>query len=83
MNNVFKYFDCSTGHIKQESCKWLDSECSYKNEYGYVLAVCLDLRCEIPEEIKKIIDLAKKHDCNYIIFDADGPYCEDLEKYEW
>jgi len=86
MGNVFKYFDCSTIHIKQESCDWLERYCSYKNEYGYVLSVYIMVIDEleyVPEEIKKVADLAKKHDCNYIIFDADGPICDKLDKYDW
>ena len=80
--NIHKYLDLSTGHITKETC----NNPPYKvadYEYGAMLYVPDEVHSQCPEDLAKVIEYAKKHDCAMILFDRDAGTCEDLPIYDW
>lgn len=37
----------------------------------------------VPDEMSKVLEYAREHDCSFVNFDADGEVCDDLPIWEW
>jgi hypothetical protein len=84
--NIRKTLVLSTGHITPKTAKIWD-KASDKNTaqpipFGYWMPVYTHFEdCEA--EVIAICKFAKKHDCDFICFDADADIINELETYDW
>lgn len=88
----FRRFLClSTRHLtaEQGGSNEIEGCVTYAEENGLFLWVpnnpvesdCMEDR--VPPEILRLQILAREHDCDYILFDCDGPEVEGIPKWEW
>ena len=93
---IYKYLDISTAHITRSTSGWLykqvyDLEMDlelivYNKASGYFIHVpdLFDLEeMEIPSDLRKCLELASKHDCNWLVLDTDAEVIDELETYVW
>lgn len=54
------------------------------NTYGWwIWAGQEDGLDELPADLRACVDLAKQHDCDWILFDRDTTPIDDLPTYDW
>lgn len=98
-NGIYKYMDCSTGHITLKDNEFLaawdrdnpDHEpiIVIPHEYGYWMHCINDDRymeeniATLSEPLKAVFRKAHKEGCTWINMDADGFEHDDLETFEW
>ena len=92
---IAKMWTLSTGHITKETNKYLresvnsmeiDRPVIYeKGEYGYYIPVIdeFDDESNYPEDMQRIIDVARDLDCDLICLDRDGEIVKWLPVYNW
>lgn len=95
---IYNYLDLSTAHIKKQTDRFLDRESqwpltdiiAYKKWGGYFVFVPEhdDLgnsleSDQIPMDLKRCIKFARKHGCNWILFDSDAEIVNELPTYRW
>lgn len=94
-----KVLDISTGHITENDNKLLTKdECpvsAYKFTYGFLVNVPHNIESVYKDTRKAIVvngfsdafqtvfELARKNQCDYIMFDCDGITYEDLPVFDW
>lgn len=84
---VFCMLELSTAHVCQETGEQLTLDelmdvCTYpKGDDGWIVFV--DVNAECPEDLKRVMEYADEHGCEWIMFDCDAPECADLPTYEW
>lgn len=65
-------------------CPW---SCFEKGDYGWFMHVCDDIGITeahgVPLEIRSAIHVAKRADCQWIMWDCDGPVVAELPEYDW
>ena len=92
VKNVFKVLDISTVHIKPETLKSKVEKNNYLNcmdsDYGSLIWVpeigdCYNIPWE--QDLEDCLNMARKMDCSYILFDCDSYICDELPTYkkEW
>ena len=81
----------STGHVSKATAAVLDAggeelpmSC-YRLEYGWLVvsATSPEHEPEVPSELLKVMQLAKRHGCTWIRFDCDGPFIDGLDRFDW
>ena len=89
--DIEKMLTISTAHVSHETEEKLDKE-SYsdemqlsvykKEDYGWFIFIpdTIDDK-NIPDELKKCIELAKRNDCSWLCLDCDGNIEEGLETF--
>ena len=96
MLEISKILTISTAHISLIGAEYLDYEVETgttelivyeKGEYGWlILARYCDedgYDSDVPKCIRDCIDLAKKHDCEWLCLDRDGEVVSELPNYDW
>lgn len=90
--HITKVFELSIAHISEETNQLIDqnelSIVSYeKSLYGWLLLVPpVDYEEEtrsLPEDLKAILNLAKEHDCVWVMLDRDGYMYDSLPVFDW
>jgi hypothetical protein len=96
--NVRKFLDLSTAHLTEEQrlfgdrdgdrASWGDAIVDVR-DYGFLLWVPDDpmesaavTEDGIPENLLAVQLYARKHDCDYVLFDADAEVDDDLPVFE-
>lgn len=93
---ISRYLDLSTGHLKQETMRWLSqadptrSNCAGMTiaayEYGAFVSVPEEDRIgaiDCPEDLKVVLRYARKKGLGVIRFDADAEVLADLIHFDW
>lgn len=89
---IHRTLTLSTGHISEETAKLLSNNTDeidylvFKNDSGFMISVTEDTEGDsIPDDIKKLMQLAKKCKCDMIHLDSDGPdmSAHGLTVYNW
>lgn len=81
----------STGHVSQATAAMLDAGAEdlpmscYRLEYGWLVMTATSPEDEpdVPSELLKVMQLAKRHGCDSIRFDCDGPFIDGLDSFDW
>lgn len=90
---VRKFLDLSTAHLSREDTEALDSfaeEGSTKGPltsatpYGWFMYASEEpeIDPDLTPNLLKIVEYARKHDCVYVLFDADAEVDEALPVFE-
>ena len=88
---IAKVWTLSTGHITKETDEFLSKAVDSANgpavyakgEYGYYIPVLDDSENTYPEDLQRLIDVAKDLDCGLICLDRDGEILSWLPVYDW
>ncbi|MGX1195802.1 DUF5983 family protein [Metabacillus sp. SLBN-84] len=85
----------STAHVKAETADLLQ-EASHnglfvenisvyeKGEFGYFIYLDPEtIAHSLPEDLKQVLEHARRHHCEVLVLDRDGPVEEELEQYSW
>ena len=88
--------DISTAHVSEQTAGWLDelltkSESPIsiygKGEYGWFINVHtvddMERENKIPEDLRLVMDFARKRLCSWIMFDRDAETINKLPKFVW
>lgn len=90
MTEITKMLVLSTGHLTDTACNeffqsnrgpWYE-----KDPFGWFVNVeTLNNDCEqdLPLSIEDCLEYAINLDCNWVMFDRDGPLVEELTQYDW
>lgn len=91
--DITKMLTISTAHITEETATKLDLEANtddmqlsvyLKADYGWLVYVNKDLdNRNIPDDLRKCLELAKANDCEWLCLDCDGEIVDGLDVYEW
>ena len=88
------FLDLSTAHLDEASKEWLTNEAkdssTYEGCYGWFTAVYpadeeldgIAVNPDRPGVLTAILKYAVKLGCDYVLFDADGDFVEDLPIFE-
>ena len=89
--DITRVLTISTAHITEETNNKLQDNGEFnfmalsvykKGDYGYWIYV--DLPCtDIPKDLKQCLELALKHDCQWLCLDCDGEEVQELPTYNW
>lgn len=86
---IYKMLVLSTGHISKKTAHLLDMNDAGvvvypKDEYGWFVVVSDWIDHEnIPDDLKKCLELAERHGCDWLCLDCDGKLVPDLATYKW
>jgi len=90
---ITKMLTISTAHITKETADLLNIEPDNDNmqlsvynkaDFGWFIYVNIDLdNRNIPDDLRRCLDLAKDNDCNWLCLDCDGEVVDGLDVYEW
>lgn len=89
---IHRTLTLSTGHISGETAKLLSDDADeigylvFKNDSGFMISVTEDTDDDtIPDDIKELMQFAKKCKCDMIQLDSDGPdmSAHGLTVYNW
>lgn len=74
----------STAHISESCNAWLYDQglTILASQYGFVLWKGLETPSEFPE-LKALLKLADKQNCECLMLDRDGPEIEGFQKFDW
>lgn len=84
--------DLSTAHLSEQTCRHLNSVegvIADKTRYGWLMCVREDVSgrladdCDWPPELLPAIEMARRNDCEYILFDRDAPRVDRLPTFNW
>lgn len=92
---VYKYLDCSTTHITEETMRLLDrgeesglqlTVAPYK--YGAFVTVPDDIDDAervraMPKDLLEVLTFAHRRGCYVVRFDSDGDDYDELPRFEW
>ncbi|MEK3955921.1 MULTISPECIES: DUF5983 family protein [unclassified Psychrobacillus] len=84
----------STAHISEETAKLIESNAIQglihyqKNEYGWFIYTGVEedeveLKEDLPEDLKSVMDVAIRHNCIWLCLDRDAELAKDLPIYHW
>lgn len=80
--SVMRYLDLSTGHLTAETIKFpMYMVADY--EYGCFVYVPPEIDADCQEDLKTVLEYAKRHACTLIRFDSDADAIASLPTYEW
>jgi hypothetical protein len=89
---VRKFLDISTGHLTQETRDKLDhgeiTSTYYPMTYGWFVWVPDEPMLpenepeRWPDDLRECILYARSQGCDYIMFDGDAEYCDELRAYD-
>jgi hypothetical protein len=90
---ISKVLDVSTAHISEKDDELLKKTNQflsvYNYEFGYIVCINVFVKRKplkvygYSDHIIKILYKAKKLNCSYVIFDADGVIYDDLRQFNW
>lgn len=89
VDEVKKYLDISTSHLKEKTLNSLQPDkwpYSYPYEEGVFITVCDDddnFMANLPEDLQILIRYAWDHDLQMIRLDRDAVASEALPQYNW
>ena len=97
MTRVDKHLVLSTGHITKDVAdafgegpsdpEWFAHVMCHPTEFGWWVYVLSEDNCDgwaiLPECLQKIFNHARFHGANWVLFDCDEAYIDELELYEW
>lgn len=93
VSGVFKYLDCSTAHVSQETMRFLGRVYSRNNigqtvaayEYGCFVSVPPEPTYHdyLPQDLRNVLDFARANGCYILRLDADGHNYDELPTFEW
>lgn len=89
VDEVKKYLDISTNHLKEKTLNSLQPDkwpYSYPYEEGVFITVCDDddnFMADLPEDLQILIRYAWDHDLQMIRLDRDAVASEALPQYNW
>ena len=81
----------STEHISPDTaqnwmplCPWA---CFEKADFGWFMYAAVDVGIiranDLPAEIHAALDVAKRENCEWIMWDCDGPCIDELPQFAW
>lgn len=86
---VRSFLDLSTAHLRQETLANLasyDDVVAHKTEYGWLMYASEEADFteggDWPPELLPIVELARAHECTYILFDSDAPETDALPTFD-
>jgi len=92
---VYKYLDTSTCHVSRKTMDLLESTCGTNTfgctvagyEFGAFVSVPgskneID-ETKAPEDLKVVLNYARKKGCDVIRFDADADQVKGLPVFDW
>ncbi len=91
---VYRYLDCSTTHITEETMRLLDrgQESGLRiavapYEYGVFVTVPDDAESQqegdMPKDLVEVLKFARQRGCYVVRFDSDGCDYDELPRFEW
>ncbi|MBW5471550.1 hypothetical protein GPJ61_27570 [Brevibacillus formosus] len=92
---VFTMLELSTAHISLETNQMLEDNTlsiafvakSYRGiQYGWFIAVPYDDEDDLmwlPDDLEKIVNLAKERNLDWVMLDCEGARSEHLPVFEW
>lgn len=86
---IISMMDLSTSHLTKETADHLTEAHKNKSiycaphEFGWFVYVEEDVDPDMPSDLEKIFDYARKNRCSWIKFDCDAAVDEELPVYEW
>lgn len=95
---TFQALDISTSHISEDTNNILTMVAKTNDfhftvaeyEYGYFVGVPnvdndpdFKYQDEVPEDLRKVLDFARKNKCLIVRLDADADQCDDLPTFNW
>lgn len=95
MATIRKFLDLNTGHLPeslgQDGLDRADGVIAHETECGWLMWVpenpddphLYNEGDEPPPVVDRIIRHARRHDCDYVLFDRDGPVDDDLPTWDW
>lgn len=54
-----------------------------KGDYGWIIYVPEYEVTDGPEDLLRLINIARENGCTWLCIDSDGPEVKDLPKYDW
>ncbi|WP_175047945.1 DUF5983 family protein [Duganella vulcania] len=92
-NGQFRYLDVATSHISKATSEFLESVAGSNSlgqtvasyEYGFFVTVREDQQYHdsVPEDLRTVLEFARKQGCIVVRFDAHGLDHEVLPSFEW
>jgi hypothetical protein len=81
---ITKMLVISTGHLTEDTCNNWQSGTRFfdKGEWGFFANVG-DEDEDLPSDLRSCMALARANECDWIMFDCDGPLLKELPYYEW
>lgn len=95
MANIRRFLDLNTGHLPPElgtdGLADADGVIAHETDVGWLMWVpdnpddpnLHNDGDEPPEIVQTIIRHARANDCDYVLFDRDGPVDDDLPTWDW
>lgn len=93
MTFVRKFLDISTGNVTRATMDLIEKQglpiSSYTNEYGAFVYVpraeegSIVNVADLPEDLRKVMEIARREGCGYILFDRDADPHPELECHDW
>lgn len=91
---IIQVLDCSTAHVTPETARRMDADedvgfTYYGLEHGWLVYVPPEEYMEgvtkedRPDDLWRLVILARENGCSYVLLDADAPYIDELPTYEW
>lgn len=92
---IGRHLVLSTAHVRVEIARLLGEWAKLpaadqplaiaSTQYGWFVATRepLDRTANVPLEIGSVLAFGRAHDCDYILFDCDGPEEASLPIYPW
>jgi hypothetical protein len=82
---IYRTLTLSTAHITNAVTQFIENEdiASFNSEFGYIIYTEYSDDLDYPEELKRVLELAREKDCAFLRLDRDGPVIEDLPSYDW
>lgn len=84
------YLDLSTGHVSQATMEALERipaemGCSVAtHKHGaYLIVPPLPYSVAVPDDLKVVLDYARKEGFGLVSLDADGPFSDELPQFDW
>lgn len=75
----------STGHAEPSTIHYFtDDTFIATHDYGAYFYVPEDFDdVEVPDDLRIVLEFARKLNCDEVKFDSDGRFLADLPRYEW
>jgi hypothetical protein len=84
---IDRMLTCCSSHVTQEDSEILEIPngelVSHPYEYGWLVWTGNGFRPELSEAANKLLDFARKHGCEWLRIDGDGPTIDNLETFSW
>ena len=92
---ISKMMTFGTVHISEKTAELMESNHDFnirelsnlsvyeKGDYGWIIYVPEYEVTEGPEDLLRLINIARQNDCTWLCIDSDGPEVDNLPKYSW